>query len=87
MGAARMKEPGILCMLPSGRWGVLYAGQEPEEITSGDQFYIEVPGSGAMTMTRMEYGRIHGRGQYYSVDNCELRQGLRAQVVGRSLGS
>jgi hypothetical protein len=82
-----MKEPGRLAMLPSGRWGIFYPGETPDEITSGDQFYIEVPGSGAMTLTRMEHGRIHGRGQYYSVDNCLLREGLRALLLGRSLGS
>ncbi len=82
-----MKEPGRLAMLPSGRWGIFYPGETPDEICSGDQFYIEVPGGGAMTLTRMEHGRIHGRGQYYSVDNCELRDGLRALLLGRSLGS
>lgn len=82
-----MREPGLLAIMPSGRWAVTYAGEMPEEITSGDQFYIEVPGSGSMTMTRMEYGRIGGRGQYYSVDNCELRPGLRALLVGRSFGT
>ena len=79
-----MKEPGILGMLPSGRWRIAYPGQMPDEITSGDQFYIEVPGTRSMALTRMEYGRINGRGQYYSVDGYKLEPGLRAAMVGRS---
>lgn len=79
-----MKEPGILGLLPSGRWGICYPGEMPEEITSGDQFYIEVPGSRSMALTRMEFGHIKGRGQYYSVDGHKLENGLRAAMVGRS---
>lgn len=77
-----MKEPGTLGLLPSGRWGITYPGEMPYEITSGDQFYIEVPGGGALALTRMEFGYIKGRGQYYSVDGHQLRNGLRAQLVG-----
>lgn len=82
-----MKEPGRLAILPSGRWGIFYPGELPEEITSGDQFYIEIPGGGAMELTRMEYARIDGRGQYYSVDGYQLRDGLRALLMGRSFGT
>ncbi len=74
---------GILQALPSGRWAVVTADGEPVEITSGDQFYIEIPGGGAMELTRMEYGHIGGRGQYYAVDGHQLRAGLRAAYVGR----
>ena len=73
---------GTLQPQQSGRWAVVTAEEEAIEITSGDQFFIEVPGAGAMVLTRMEYGRVHGRGQYYSVDGHQLRPGLRAQYVG-----
>lgn len=82
-----MKEPGTLGLLPSGRWGIFYPGQMPEEITSGDQFYIEVPGGDAMALTRMETRHVNGRGEYYSVDGHQLRRGLRALLLGRSLGT
>lgn len=76
-----MKE-GLLEIMPSGRWAVCAAGEEPIEITSGDQFYLEVPGTGAMELTRMEYA--HGRGGgYYSIDGHKLKPGLRAGFVGR----
>lgn len=82
-----MKEPGRLALLPSGRWGIFYPGETPDEITSGDQFYIEVPGAGAMELTRMETRHVNGRGEYYSVDGHQLRDGLRALLVGRSFGT
>jgi len=73
---------GLLEIMRNGRWAVCAPGEEPIEITSGDQFYIEVPGAGAMELTRMEYA--HGRGGgYYSTGGPALKPGLRAGFVGR----
>lgn len=69
---------GTLNILPSGRWGIFYPGEMPDEITSGDQFYIEISGTGSMELTRME----SGSGRYYSIDGYTLRPGLRASFVG-----
>lgn len=69
---------GILKMSSSGRWEIEYTDSDPIQITSGDQFYIEVSGSGSMELTCME----SRRGQYYSIDEHPLRDGLRASFVG-----
>jgi Domain of unknown function (DUF5348) len=79
---------GVLQMQPSGRWAICRKGHEPIELTSGDVFQVEVDGE--LKPTRMESwhfsgplkGREHrGRsGEYYSVDEYHLRDGLRAAV-------
>ncbi len=75
---------GILKFLgTSQRWAVCRDGETPIEICSGDTFYIERPGEGLMDLTRMEFGHIKGRGQYYSIGGHVLRDGLRATYIGR----
>jgi hypothetical protein len=79
-----------LILQPSGRWAVCYAERRPIEITSGDLFFVEVPGEDALRKTRMEFrhftGPMKGReyrgltGEYHSIDGYWLRDGLRAAV-------
>lgn len=79
MGCRMSDKIGVLEMSSSGRWEIKYPdGDTPMQITSGDQFYIEVSGSGGMELTTME----SRRGQYYSIDEHPLRAGLRASFVG-----
>ena len=66
---------GTLNKMLSGRWAVCRSGKNPIEIMSGDVFRIEV--NGKMRLTRMEFEE--GRG-YYSVDDYELKSGLRAAL-------
>lgn len=75
-----MKEKiGTLHILASGRWCIVYAdGDAADEITSGDQFYLEVSGTGSMELTRMEYQPY----KYYSIDGYTLKPGLKASYVG-----
>jgi hypothetical protein len=75
-----MKE-GVLRMQPSGRWAVCRPGQEPLEIASGQPFRVEVDGAKELQLTRMEYRHLRrGCGEYFSVDDYQLRDGLRAAV-------
>jgi len=79
---------GVLQMQPSGRWAICRPGHKPIEITSGETFQIEVDGE--LKPTRMEFwhfsGPLKGRehrgqsGEYYSVDDYPLRNGLRAAI-------
>jgi hypothetical protein len=72
---------GVLRMQPSGRWAVCRPGQEPIEITSGEPFRVEVDGAKELQLTRMEYRNLRrGGGEYFSVDDYQLRDGLRAAV-------
>jgi hypothetical protein len=84
---------GTLRMQSSGRWAICRPGCDPFEITSGDEFRVEVDGE--LKLTRMEYrhfeGPLRGRefrgapGEYYSVDGYELRGVLRAAIGAEDL--
>jgi hypothetical protein len=65
---------GTLRKQRSGRWAICRPGERPVEITSGECFWVQIPGERALQQTRMEHD-LHG---YYSVDGYELRDGLRA---------
>jgi hypothetical protein len=79
---------GTLRIQPSGRWAVCRPECAPIEITSGDQFRIEVDGE--LRVTRMAFrdflGPMMGRllrglpGEYFSVDGYHLTNGLRAAI-------
>jgi len=81
---------GVLQMQPSGRWAICLLGHKPIEITSGETFRVEVNGEPELKPTRMEFwhhsGPVKGRehrgqsGEYYSVDDYPLRNGLRAAI-------
>ena len=75
------EKEGILRVQPSGRWAVCRPGREPIEITSGEPFRVEVDGAKELQLTRMEYRHLRrGGGEYFSVDDYQLRDGLRAAV-------
>jgi hypothetical protein len=68
-------------MQPSGRWSVCRPGEEPREVASGESFRVEVDGAKELQLTRMEYRHLRrGGGEYFSVDDYLLRDGLRAAV-------
>ena len=72
---------GVLRMQPSGCWAVCRPGQDPREITTGEPFRVEVDGAKELQLTRMEYRNLRrGGGEYFSVDDYQLRDGLRAAV-------
>ena len=85
---ATSAKEGTLQMQPSGRWAIYRPGHAPVEIPSGELFRIEV--AGELKLTRMEFRRFTGPmkgrtlrgqpGEYYSVDNYPLRDGLRAAL-------
>ena len=76
-----IEQEGVLRMQPSGRWAVCRPGQGPLEITSGQPFRVEVDGAKELQLTRMEYRHLRrGGGEYFSVDDYPLRDGLRAAV-------
>ena len=70
------EKEGTLRMMASGRWAVCRAGREPVEITSGELFRVEV--NGVLRLTRMEHTPSSG---YFSIDDYELRDGMRAAIV------
>ena len=75
------EKEGLLRMQPSGHWTVCRPGEEPIEITSGAPFRVEVDGAKELQLTRMEYRNLRrGGGEYFSVDDYQLRDGLRAAV-------
>ena len=75
------EKEGVLRIQPSGRWAVCRPGQEPLEITSGEPFRVEVDGGKELQLTRMEYRHLRrGGGEYFTVDDYQLRDGLRAAV-------
>src|SRR5262245_61615954 len=70
---------GALRMQSNRRCSIVRPGRAPYELTSGDVFRVEV--GGKLVTTRMEFA--HGRtdgGAYYSVDEYELRSGMRAAI-------
>jgi hypothetical protein len=81
------EKEGVLQMQPSGRWAVCRPDRRPVEITSGE-FRVEV--AGELKSTRMEFSPFHGTaqgreyrgqpGEYYSVDDYHLANGLRAAI-------
>ena len=76
-----IEQEGVLRMQPSGRWAVCRPGREPREISSGEPFRVEVGGAKELQLTRMEYRHLRrGGGEYFSVDDYPLRDGLRAAV-------
>ena len=76
-----VEKEGVLRMQPTGRWAVCRAGRDPLEITSGEPFHVEVEGGKELQLTRMEYRNLRrGGGEYFSVDDYQLRDGLRAAV-------
>ena len=75
------EKEGVLRMQPSGRWAVCRPGEEPREIASGEPFRVEVDGAKELQLTRMEFRNLRrGGGEYFSVDDYPLRDGLRAAV-------
>ena len=72
--------PGPMEMIPS--FIARKHGKEPIEITSGDQFKIEVQDLAGKTwkLTRMEFS--HAEGGYYSVDGYQLDQGMPVEFLG-----
>ena len=79
---------GWLQAMPTGRWAVTDGRSAPVEISSGEVFRVDV--AGELKPTRMEFRRFCGpmkgrefrgqSGEYYSVDDYELRPGLRAAI-------
>ena len=65
-----------------GRWEI-YGGMNPlttTEVTSGDVIYVEVDGQDGLEPTRIEF--VHdgrGGGDYVSVDDYPLWDGMRAE--------
>jgi hypothetical protein len=74
------EKEGILRLQPSGRWAICWPGRLTLEITSGDTFRVEVPGTPELQLTRMEYRHFDRGGEYYSIDEYPLRDGLRAAL-------
>ena len=75
------EKEGVLRMEPSGRWAVCRPGEGPREIASGEPFRVEVDGAKELQLTRMEFRNLRrGGGEYFSVDDYPLRDGLRAAV-------
>ena len=70
------EKEGTLRMQPSRRWTICCPGREPVEITNGELFRVEV--NGVLRLTRMSHTPISG---YFSIDDYELRDGLRAAIV------
>jgi hypothetical protein len=81
-----MANEGTLYLQPSRRWAVCRPGRYPVEIASGEPFRVEVPGKDGLQLTRMEYrqketfGGVVQLAGHYSVDDFELRNGLRAAI-------
>ena len=81
---------GTLQMQLSGRWAVCRPGHAPVGIDSGDLFLVEVAGKEGLQPKRMEFrqftGPMKGRtlrgldGEYCSVDDYHLANGLRAAI-------
>jgi hypothetical protein len=81
---------GTLQMQPSGRWAVCRPGRSPVAIRPGDLFRVAVAGKEGLQPTRMEFrhftGPMNGRtlrgqpGEYYSVDDYRLANGMRAAL-------
>ena len=69
------EKEGTLRMRPSRRLTIC-SGREPVEITSGELFRVEV--NGVLRLTRMEHTPSSG---YFSIDDYELRDGMRAAIV------
>ena len=68
-------------MQSSGCWAVCRPGEEPREIASGEPFRVEVASAKELRVTRMEFRNLRrGGGEYFSVDDYRLREGLRAAV-------
>jgi hypothetical protein len=82
---------GTLKIQPYGRWAICHPGRLPVEITSGEVFKIEVPGTDELKPTRMEFRHFTGPlkgsayrgqpGEYYSADGYHLHDGLRAAFL------
>jgi hypothetical protein len=70
------EKEGILRMQPSRRWTICRPDREPVEITSGELFRVEV--DGVLRLTRMSHTPISG---YFSIDDYELRDGMRAEII------
>jgi len=70
------EKEGTLRMQPSRRWTICCPGREPVEITNGELFRVEV--NGVLRLTRMSHTPISG---YFSIDDYELRGGMRAAIV------
>jgi hypothetical protein len=75
------EKEGVLRMQPSGRWAVCRLGRKSREIASGEPFRVEVNGVKELQLTRMEFRNLRrGGGEYFSVDDYPLCDGLRAAV-------
>ena len=75
------EKEGVLRMQPSGRWAVCRPGEESREIASGEPFRVEVYGAAELQLTQMEFRNLRrGGGEYFSVDDYPLGDGLRAAV-------
>ena len=71
------EKEGTLRMRPSRRLTICRPGREPVvEITSGELFRVEV--NGVLRVTRMSHTPISG---YFSIDDYELRDGIRAEII------
>jgi hypothetical protein len=80
-------EEGILRMTPQDAGPF---ASPTAEIDNGEWFRVEVDGAADLKLTRMEFWHFggplkrreyrEGRGEYYSVEGYELRDGLRAAI-------
>jgi hypothetical protein len=79
---------GRLRMQPSGRWAIVRPGRRPVVLYTGETFLVEV--AGELKPTRMEFRHFTGPmkghtlrgqpGEYYSVDDYHLANGMRAAL-------
>ena len=74
------EKEGVLRMQPSGRWAVCRPGQEPLEITSGEPFRVEVDAARNCSDPDGVRHLRRGGGEYFTVDDYQLSDGLRAAV-------
>jgi hypothetical protein len=71
------EKTGTLQRQSSGRWAICRPGQPPVEITSDEEFRIEVRGVDGLQLTRMAH--LYAE-EYYSADGYPLWDGLRAAL-------
>jgi hypothetical protein len=72
------KTEGTLELQSSGGWALVRPGHLPIDITSGEVF--ELQGK----VTRMEYRHFEsGGGEYYSVDDLPLGDGMRVALIAK----